>query len=84
MHRFYVLGIMPTLFGEWTVISEWGHDTKVIITHAKGGRSGNSICARRPATYGLSRFNSTTAPTYSMKPLGHMSTAAFNGAAAAA
>ena len=24
MHRFYALGIMPTLFGEWTVISEWG------------------------------------------------------------
>ena len=24
MHRFYALGILPTLFGEWTVISEWG------------------------------------------------------------
>lgn len=24
MHRFYALGIMPTLFGEWTVIAEWG------------------------------------------------------------
>ena len=24
MHRFYALGIMPTLFGEWMVIAEWG------------------------------------------------------------
>jgi predicted DNA-binding WGR domain protein len=24
MHRFYALGIMPTLFGEWTVVAEWG------------------------------------------------------------
>jgi predicted DNA-binding WGR domain protein len=24
MHRFYALGVMPTLFGEWTLIAEWG------------------------------------------------------------
>lgn len=24
MHRFYALGVMPTLFGEWTVVAEWG------------------------------------------------------------
>ena len=24
MHRFYALGIMPNLFGEWTVVAEWG------------------------------------------------------------
>ena len=24
MHRFYALGLMPTLFGEWTVVAEWG------------------------------------------------------------
>ena len=24
MHRFYALAIMPNLFGEWTVIAEWG------------------------------------------------------------
>jgi predicted DNA-binding WGR domain protein len=24
MHRFYALHLAPTLFGEWTVVSEWG------------------------------------------------------------
>ena len=24
MHRFYALDIAPTLFGEWTLIAEWG------------------------------------------------------------
>ena len=24
MHRFYALGLMPTLFGEWALIAEWG------------------------------------------------------------
>jgi predicted DNA-binding WGR domain protein len=24
MHRFYALGLMPTLFGEWTLLAEWG------------------------------------------------------------
>ena len=24
MHHFYALGIMPNLFGEWTVVAEWG------------------------------------------------------------
>ena len=24
MSRFYMLGVMPTLFGEWTLMTEWG------------------------------------------------------------
>ena len=24
MHRFYALHIAPTLFGEWSLITEWG------------------------------------------------------------
>ena len=24
MHRFYAVGVLPTLFGEWTVVAEWG------------------------------------------------------------
>jgi predicted DNA-binding WGR domain protein len=23
-HRFYIVQVMPTLFGEWTVLREWG------------------------------------------------------------
>ena len=24
MSRFYALGVIPTLFGEWTLMMEWG------------------------------------------------------------
>ena len=38
MHHFYTLGLMPTLFGEWTLVAEWG-------------RIGASGTVRRSSTY---------------------------------
>jgi predicted DNA-binding WGR domain protein len=49
MARFYKLDVQPTLFGEWSVVREWGRigraGTVRIETHRSRGRADVAIAA---------------------------------------